>query len=168
MQPVKSLLLALTLGLFLLGAHQAVAAEIAVVNVDQVIAESTPGKTIPDHMKKVQSVLQKGLDDLQAMYKGKETTPEAQQAIGQGYAALQQQLAIEQQAAVQAVYALVQDEVAKWRTKNKTAVVISTQGVIDVDPKADITKAILAEVNKRKVTFPDLPSVKVNAPEKKN
>ncbi len=161
---MKSIICTL-LGLCLmLGAGQALAADVVVVDSAKVFAESAPGKAGAKHLQDVQKVLQKGLDDLQAMYQGKEESKEAQQDILKGYQALQQQMAVEQQAVAQVLDKLLLEEVQKWRAKNKDKVVLNKQITLDADPKADITQTILTEMNKRTAKFADLPTVQLNQP----
>lgn len=53
----------------------------AVVDTARILTESAPAKAGDAHMLRVQNILQKALNDLQAVYKGKESTPAAQKAL---------------------------------------------------------------------------------------
>ena len=80
------------------GGGTAPATEIAVVDAERILAQSTPGKKGQEHLNEVQKVLQKGYNDLVALYRGRENSPEAQEIIRQGQAALEQQMAVERNA----------------------------------------------------------------------
>ena len=62
-------------------AGTAPATEIAVVDAERILAQSTPGKKGQEHLNEVQKVLQKGYNDLVALYRGRENSPEAQEII---------------------------------------------------------------------------------------
>lgn len=143
------------------------AESIAVVDTARILAESQPAKEGEAHLLKVRAVLQKGLTDLQAMYKGKEKTTEAQAAIQQGYQALEQQLAIERQAILQILEGALDASVKGWRAKNtKYLAVASKQMLLDSAPSIDVTTAVMQEMDKQKVTFPALPTVQLTPPKK--
>ncbi|MEG2173494.1 MAG: OmpH family outer membrane protein [Desulfovibrionaceae bacterium] len=159
--------LLLALGLMPACTDTATAESIGVVNTNRILTESQPAKAGEAHLKKVQGVLQKGLDDLQKMYKGKEKTPQAQQAIREGYAALEQQMAAEKQAVLQVLGKALDKAVKEWRADNKKIlVVVSQQVLLDADASVDVTSAVMQEMNQQKPEFPALPTVKVNPPPK--
>lgn len=166
---MKNLMIALvlTLGLGLLPMMSGVAnaTEIAVVDVNKILADSNPSKEGQTHLQKVQEILQKGLNDVLELYKGKENTPEAQQDVAQAYNALNQQMAIEQQAVRQVLEQLLVEASKEWRAKNtKYDVVMNSALLLDHNTKLDVTAAVLKIYNTKKPTFPDLPQVTVNKP----
>lgn len=137
----------------------------AVVDTAKILSESAPAKAGEAHLQKVQAVLQKGMDDLQKIHKGKESTPTAQRALREGYQALELQLAKERQAVLQVLGDALEKSVKTWRSKNKKYLaVITKQTLLDSDASADVTPAIMQEMNKQAVTFADLPTVQVQAP----
>lgn len=143
----------------------ALATEVAVVDTDKILAESLPGRAGQQHLEEVQKVLQKGYDDLTAMYRGRENTPEAQAAIAQGQAALQQQMLVERNAVIAVLQNELMQATEAWRKKNtKIHMVISKNLLLASDPKMDVTKAVMLEMNKRTPKFADLPTVTVNKP----
>lgn len=160
-------ILLLVLGLVPACVNKSNAETIGVVDTARILTESLPGKAGEAHLQQVQAVLQKGFDDLQKMYKGKEKTTQAKSAIRDGYVALERQMATERQAVLQAL-GLVMDKAAKdWRAKNKsTLMVISKQMLLDADMAIDVTEGVMQEMNKQKAVFPALPTVQVNPPKK--
>ena len=155
------------LAVLLLGvaAGTAPATEIAVVDTERLLTQSLPGKKGQEHLSEVQKVLQKGYNDLVALYRGRENSPEAQDIIRQGQAALEQQMAVERNAAL----AVLQSELAAateaWRKKNpRIQAVVSRQLLLGADSKLDVTNAVIKEMKKRTPKFADLPTVTVNKP----
>lgn len=140
---------------------------LAVVDTNRILSESQPGKAGEAHLTKVRNVLQKGLDDLQKIYKGKEKTAEAQGAIRQGYMAVEQQLATERQAVLQILSKALDTAVQEWRKGNKKVqAVVSKQMLLDNDAEIDVTTAVMKEMDKQKPTFPPLPNVQLTPPKK--
>lgn len=161
-QAVTVLLAVLLMGA---AAGTALATEIAVVDADKILAQSTPGKKGQAHLAEVQKVLQKGYNDLLALYRGRENSPEAQNVIRQGQAALEQQMAVERNAVLAVLQSELMAATEAWRKKNpKIQAVISRQLLLGADPKLDVTNAVMREMNRRTPKFADLPTVTVNKP----
>ncbi len=144
----------------------AMAADYAVVDVQKIFTESTPGKAGIEHMKKVQEVLQKAMDEIITLNKGQENTPDGQRAIEGARQVLNRQMAIEQQAVNAALEKELRTVTSDWLKKNtKFMMVVSRQQILGNAAGVDFTSAFLTEMNKRTVTFPDLPKVNINKPE---
>ena len=109
------------------------------------------------------AALEKGYADLSKAW---EKQPEAERArvLAEGARALSRQMGIEQQAVTGVVAALMLEEVKKWRAANKAGLVIARNSVLDAEPEADITAAIIAAMNTRTPKFADLPVVNVTRP----
>ena len=147
-------------------AAAASATEIAVVDTEKLLSQSEPGKQGQAHLGAVQKVLQKGYDDLRALYRGQGNTAEAQNAIAQGRAALERQMEVERSAVMAALQSELMASVEAWRKKNpKFHAVIARQLLLDAAPKLDVTSAVMKEMNRRKPKFAALPTVTVNKPE---
>ena len=141
--------------------------DVVSVDMQYIMSESQPGKQAEAHLKKVQEVLQQGFDKLRDAHK-KDSEEERNKVYAQGLALLNRQMAVERQAAMRAVQAVIVEEVEKWRKQNDVSLVISRSMVIAGDwDKADYTKTILSRVNKRKVKFADLPTVTIKKDEGK-
>lgn len=56
-------------------AGTAFATEIAVVDTEKLFSQSEPGKLGQAHLEEVQKVLQKGFDELLALYRARKTRP---------------------------------------------------------------------------------------------
>ena len=139
--------------------------EIAVVDAERILAQSTPGKKGQEHLNEVQKVLQKGYNDLVALYRGRENSPEAQEIIRQGQAALEQQMAVERNAVLAVLQSELMAATEAWQKKNpKVQAVVSRQLLLGAVPKLDVTSAVMKEMNKRTPKFAALPTVTVNKP----
>ena len=165
---VYAVVAGLVLSLAVLAPSAALAAEpVVVVDAAALVEQSTPGKAAASYLQKVQASLQKSLDELQALYKGKENTPEARQAVAEGRAVLERQLALYRQAAGVELDRVIAEAVKAWRGKNrKTLVVLPARDVLDYDKGVDVTREVLRELNRQTAKFPDLPQVTVQKPKK--
>ena len=155
------------LAVLLMGAAAgtAPATEIAVVDAERILAQSTPGKKGQEHLNEVQKVLQKGYNDLVSLYRGRENSPEAQEIIRQGQAALEQQMAVERNAVLAVLQSELMAATEAWQKKNpKIQAVVSRQLLLGAVPKLDVTSAVMKEMNKRTPKFAALPTVTVNKP----
>ena len=147
-------------------AGTAFATEIAVVDTEKLLVQSEPGKLGQAHLEAVQKVLQKGYNDLLALYRGQENTAEAQNAVAQGQAALERQMEVERAAVTSVLQSELTAAVEAWRKKNpRIHAVLARQLFLDAAPKLDATSAVMKEMNKRKPKFAELPTVTVKKPE---
>ena len=147
-------------------AAAAFAADYGVIDVQKIFNESAPGKAAAAHMQEVQKILQKGMDDVIAMHKGQENTPQAQQAIAEAQQLLNRQLAVEQQATNAVMERELREAVSAWlkANKNKTKMILSKQLTLGSTGDIEFTAGVMKEMNKRKPTFPALPKVTINRP----
>ena len=156
-----ALLAVLALGV----AGAAFAADYGVIDVQKIFRESAPGKAAATHMQEVQKILQKGMDDVLAMHKGQENTPQAQQAIAEAQQLLNRQLAVEQQATNNVLERELREAVSAWLKANKRIkMVLAKQLTLGSTGDIEFTAGVMKEMNKRKPTFPALPKVTINRP----
>ena len=148
-----------------LSACAAFAADYGVIDVQKIFRESAPGKAAVTHMQEVQKILQKGMDDVLAMHKGQENTPQAQQAIAEAQQLLNRQLAVEQQATNAVLEQELRAAVAEWLKANKRIkMILSKQLTLGSTGDIEFTAGVMKEMNKRKPKFPALPKVTINRP----
>ena len=143
----------------------ALAEGFAVVDVERIFRESVPGKAGEAHLGQARGILQKGLDELRNLYKGKEDTAEAKTALREGQAALERQFAADRLAVRQVLAAHLENVVRVWFAANAqrsgTRAVIPASALFAYSPTLDITDAIMREMNKETPAFPPLPTVTV-------
>lgn len=167
MNTLKYLLLAAFAAVFALApaAPAAVQTNVAVVDVQKILSTSAPGKAAAAHMKEVQEVLQKGMNDFLAIHKNN-NAPEVQQAIAEARQVLNRQLALEQQATNSVLETELKAASAAWLSKNKSyKMVINKDLLLASSASVEFTTGVLKEMNLRKPKFPDLPKVTINRPE---
>jgi Skp family chaperone for outer membrane proteins len=149
----------------LLTAAAACAAEIAVIDVDKILAQSVPGQKGQKHLQEVQKILQKGYDDLAAAWRGKESTPDGQKALSHAQLVLERQMQAERSAVLTALHTELAAAAEAWRKKNPgTLAVVGRQTVYAFAPQIDATSAVMREMNRRSPKFAPLPSVTVKKP----
>ncbi len=54
---------------------------------------------------------------------------------------------------MQQINGLMQKTLEDFRTKNGYSVIMNAEGLLAFDPKSDVTKDVIAEMDKTKVTF---------------
>ncbi|MGI6076468.1 MAG: hypothetical protein ACOYD9_08950 [Pyramidobacter sp.] len=146
----------------------AVQTNVAVVDVQKILSTSEPGKAAAAHMKEVQQVLQKGMNDFLAMQKDTKA-PEVQKAIADAQQVLNRQFNLEQQATNRVLEAELRAAAAAWLRKNRSyKMVINKDLLLASSGTVEFTTGVLKEMNLRKPKFPDLPKVTINRPEPKN
>ena len=122
------------------------ASKIAVVDPARLFQESEPGKAGIEHLKQLEAAMQEQLKTAQGMIE-KAPNDEALRARFQktfvGY----------QQKVVQQINGLMQKTLEDFRTKNGYSVIMNAEGLLAFDPKSDVTKDVIAEMDKTKVTF---------------
>ena len=142
-------------------------AGLAVVDVERIFRESVPGKAGEAHLKQARDILQKGLDELRALYKGKEDTAEARGALRDGHAALERQFAADRLTVRQTLSAHLENVIRVWFAVNAKSSAINAiapaSAFFAYSPSLDVTDAVMREMDKEKPTFHALPSVTVKA-----
>ena len=137
-----------------------------IVDVERVMRESAPAQAARRHLEEARTVLQKGMEALEQEWKD---APEAErrQAVAEGLAALNRQMAAEEAVANALVMKLLREECEKWRATHKALAVASRQNLLAADAGADITAEVIAAMNARSPEFPQLPTVQVRKREQK-
>ena len=126
---------------------------VAVVDSSRVFRESEPGKAGIGHLEKLHESMQAELGELQ---KQLQTTPDdaaLQQKLQEKYLAYQERIGAEQQQVINVLNEHIQKALDTCRTQKKLTLVLGTDAVLSYAPVADITDAVIAELNKAKVEF---------------
>ena len=116
------------------------ASKIAVVDPARLFQESEPGKAGIEHLKQLEAAMQEQLKTAQAMIE-KAANDQALRARFQKTFVVQQ------------INGLMQKTLEDFRTKNGYSVIMNAEGLLAFDPKSDVTKDVIAEMDKTKVTF---------------
>ena len=145
---------AIALSLVLLFSVTACAAnKIAVVDPARLFQESEPGKAGIDHLKQLEAAMQEQLKVAQGMIEKAPNDEALRARFQKTFVGYQQLVNAEQQKVVQQINGLMQKTLEAYRTKNGYSVIMNTEGLLAFDPKADVTKDVIAEMNQNKVTF---------------
>ena len=140
---------------------------LAVVDVERIYRESAPGKAGEVHLAQARDILQKGLDELRTLYKGREETAEAKNVLREGQAALERQFAADRLAVRQVLAAHLENVVRVWFAANAKGSAISAVAPASTffiySPALDVTDAVMREMDKEKPVFHALPTVTVKA-----
>lgn len=145
---------AIALSLVLLFSVTACAAnKIAVVDPARLFQESEPGKAGIDHLKQLEAAMQEQLKVAQGMIEKAPNDEALRARFQKTFVGYQQLVNAEQQKVVQQINGLMQKTLEAYRTKNGYSVIMNTEGLLAFDPKADVTKEVITEMNQNKVTF---------------
>ena len=128
-----------------------------VVDMARIMRDSEPGKAGVKFLESLQSGMQEKLNAIQARLE-KDPKDEAAQKELQGvYMASQQRMQAEQQNVVNLLYDTIQRVLNAYREQQGYDIILSAEVAAAFNPKADVTAAVIAEVNKQKIDFKPLP-----------
>lgn len=160
---VLSVLLLVALG-YIFVQHQNAPERIALLNVERIIAESTPGKAGREHLDIIDQRFQQGLNELHKSY---QNAPEEEQrrVFNNAEETLVRQFSVEERGVGDALKKIIHEEAEKWRQNNNVSAIFPLQLALVSDGKQlDCTDEILAAVNQRQITFAELPELTINQP----
>lgn len=131
--------------------------KLAVVDMARIMRDSEPGKAGVKFLESLQSGMQEKLNAIQARLE-KDPKDEAAQKELQGvYMASQQRMQAEQQNVVNLLYDTIQRVLNAYREQQGYDIILSAEVAAAFNPKADVTAAVIVEVNKQKIDFKPLP-----------
>lgn len=130
--------------------------KLAVVDMARIMRDSEPGKAGVKFLEGLQPGCRTNLMPFRPP--GKDPKDEAAQKELQGvYMTAQQRMQAEQQNVVNLLYDTIQRVLNTYREQQGYDVIISAEVAAAFNPKADVTTAVIAEVNKQKIDFKPLP-----------
>ena len=132
------------------------ASKIAVVDPARLFQESEPGKAGIEHLKQLEAAMQEQLKTAQGMIEKAPNDEALRARFQKTFVGYQQIVNAEQQKVVQQINGLMQKTLEDFRTKNGYSVIMNAEGLLAFDPKSDVTKDVIAEMDKTKV--PSRPS----------
>ncbi|MBQ3058935.1 MAG: OmpH family outer membrane protein [Desulfovibrio sp.] len=130
---------------------------LAVVDMARVMRESEPGKAGVKFLEGMQAEMQQKLDAVQAKLEKNPKDEAAQQELQQLYMASQQRIQMEQQNVANRLYDMMQRVLNAYREQQNYTVIIAADVAAAYSPSVDVTSAVIAEVNKQKMSFTPLP-----------
>lgn len=126
---------------------------VAVVDMNRLLAESEPGKAGMAFLEGLQKDMQDKLDGIQKRLEKNKDDEEARNDLQTAYMTFQNRMGKEQQNVAARLYDMLQGVLEDWRSRNGFGVVVSREVALAFDRSADVTDAVLAEVNKKTMTF---------------
>ena len=131
--------------------------EIAVVNIDAIYNQSAAGDMVRKHLNEVKSILEKGYEDAQKAFADNANKEalllDARQKLERQY---------EENSAKMVLSRAIDNAIGTWRKDNpKNIAVLSSGVVLAHNESADITKEVMALVEKENLVFNQLPKVEV-------
>lgn len=139
--------------------------KIAIVDVARVMRDCDPGKEGVKFLESRQAEMQKQLDEIQGRLEKNPEDQKAMQDLQRVYGAAQQRMQAEQQNVVNVLFDSVQRVLNSYREAQGYDLILGADAVTSYKPSADITAAIITEVNKQKIEFKPVPeSALGNAP----
>lgn len=140
--------------------------KVAVVDAAKVFQESAPGKAGLAYLETVSAAAQEEFKSLQTEAgddKSQESMMKMQRALGQ----IQQRMNAEQQMVIGKLNSAFQDALAAYRAEKKLDVIIASEQALSFGPEADVTKDIIAAMDKMTLSFePEkAPEAATEAPE---
>ena len=129
------------------------APSVAVVDSTRVFKESEPGKAGIKHLENLHESMQAELKTLQQALQDKPKDETLQQTLQEKYMVYQQRISAEQQHVINTLNDAIQKALDVCRVQQKLALIVGTDMVLSYGPAADVTAAVIQEVNKTKVEF---------------
>ncbi|RZN37352.1 OmpH family outer membrane protein [Escherichia sp. E2593] len=137
--------------------------EIAVVNIDAVYNQSSAGELARTHLSEVKIILEKGYKDALKAFADNENKDALLLDARQK---LERQYVIEEHNAKMVLSRVIDNAINNWRKDNTGNIAVLSSGVVLAhNDSADITKEIMALVEKEHLVFNRLPKVEVKAQE---
>lgn len=127
--------------------------KLAVVDMARIMRDSEPGKAGVKFLEGLQAEMQGKLNDIQARLEKDPKDEAAQKELQSVYMASQQRMQVEQQNVVNLLYDSIQRVLNTFRAEKGYEVIINAEAAAAFDAKADVTAAVIADVNKQKIDF---------------
>ena len=160
---VLSVLLIVAVG-YIFHQHQGIPERIALLDVERIIAQSAPGKAGREHLSIIDRRFQQGMEDLHRSYQNA-PEEEQQRVFSNAEETLVRQFSVEERGVSDALKKIIYEEAEKWRKEHSIGAIFPAQlALASSEKQVDCTDEILAAVDRRQITFADLPVLQINQP----
>ena len=149
MRTALVLSLVLAAGLILTGCGS----KVVVVNPSRIYQESDAGKAGLAYLEQVEKDVKAKAEAAQRIAESMPDNDAMPMSLQQFFIACQEAMNNAQQQAVASVQDLISRSISSYREKNSVTVIMQNDAVISVDPVADVTNAVIADMNKSAVSF---------------
>lgn len=140
------------------GAKPGAEVKIAVADVSRLMRDSAPGKAGIKFLEGRQAKFQKELDDIQERLEKNPSDEAAMKDLQRVYSASQQQIQAEGQNVAALLFDTLQRILDQFRERNGYLLILGQDTVASFAKSADITDAIMKELDKEVIDFKPLPS----------
>ncbi|MDR0466595.1 MAG: OmpH family outer membrane protein [Deltaproteobacteria bacterium] len=140
---------------------------VAVVDSARVFKESEPGKAGIKHLEALHESMQSELNALQEELQTKPKDAVLQQRLQEKYMVYQQRISAEQQQVINTLNEAIQKALDACRIQKNLALIVGTDVALSFGQAADVTDAVIQEVNKANVEFKPLEPEAEAAPKPK-
>ncbi|PLV59688.1 hypothetical protein [Erwinia sp. B116] len=137
---------------------------IALLDIEKVIADSTPGKAGRAHLDKLALHFRQGLQQVHNDYQ-QSPAAEQQRVIANAEQMLDQQFEREERTISDDLKKIILDEAEKWRKKHGAGLVLPAQLALASAGEENCTEEVLQAVNQREIRFARLPQLDFLQPE---
>ena len=129
------------------------ATKIAVVSPSRLFQESDSGKAGIEHLKNLEAAMQAQVQVAQDMLEKSPTDDALRTRFQLTFAGYQQLANDEQQKVISKINEVMRSSLDTYRNQKGYTAIISSEGLMSFDPKADVTSDIIAEMNRTPVSF---------------
>lgn len=128
-------------------------AKVGVVNPSRLFQDSESGKAGIAHLKKIETDMQAQLTTAQELLKKSPDDEALRSRFQQVFAGYQQLISAEQQKVVESINNQIQAALERCRARKKMTAILNGESALAYAPEADVTDAVLAEMNSEPLRF---------------
>ena len=126
---------------------------LAIVDMARVMRDSEPGKAGVQFLEAMQASMQQELDTIQQKLEKDADNEALQLELQQVLMTSQQRIQTEQQNVVTILYDTAQRVINSYREQQGFSVILAAEAAAAYSTSADVTNAIIAELNKQDISF---------------
>ncbi len=139
-------------------------ATIAVVDPSKLYQESASGKAGLAHLQQMETDIQEQFTKAQTLLEKMNEDEGIRLALQETFGQYQQIVTEQQQKMMDVINTQIEEAIQLVRKEKKYTAVISTEGLLAFDEQADITKDVIAVMDKKPVTFEKVTIPALEAP----
>ena len=126
---------------------------VAVINASRIYQESEAGKDGLAYLEQVEKDVRAKAEAAQRVAESMPDNDAMPMSLQQFFVTCQEAMNNAQQEAVNSVQDLINRSIAQYRERNRLVVIMQSDAVVSSDPAADVTDAVIAEMNKSPIAF---------------
>lgn len=143
-------------------------ARVGVVNPSRLFQDSESGKAGIAHLKKIETDMQARLTTAQELLKKSPDDEVLRSRFQQVFAGYQQLITAEQQKVVESINNQMQAALESCRARKRMTAILNGESALTYAPDADVTDAVLTEMNSAPLSFAPVELEELSAPVEKS